>query len=217
MKRIRVLVADDHEIVRRGLRATVEAHPDWEVVGEARNGREAVELSLQLRPHIVVLDVSMPELNGLEATRRLREQMPSTRILVLTVHESEQIVREVLKAGAQGYLLKSDAGHELEKAIEALIDDKPFFTSKVAHMVLNGFLQTEKKESAGLPAETLSAREKEIVQHIAEGKSNKEVAALLGISVKTVETHRTNIMRKLDLHSVTELVLYAVRNKLIQL
>jgi DNA-binding NarL/FixJ family response regulator len=218
MTKIRIFIADDHEIVRRGLRATLEAEPDVELIGEASNGREAVTRVNELQPDIVVMDVGMPELNGLEATRQIRAVSPSVRVLILTVHESEQVVREVLDAGAQGYLLKSDAGRDLVHAVRALIEDKPFFTSKVARMVLQGFLRrpagNEEKEPS--TATQLSMREREIVQLLAEGKSNKEVAQLLGISVKTAETHRTNIMRKLEMHSITDLVRYAIRNKMVE-
>jgi DNA-binding NarL/FixJ family response regulator len=218
MTKIRIFVADDHEIVRRGLRATLQAEPEIELIGEASNGREAVARVNELQPDLVIMDVGMPELNGLEATRQIHAVSPAVRVLILTVHESEQVVREVLDAGAQGYLLKSDAGRDLVHAVHALLEDKPFFTSKVARMVLQGFLRRpageEAKESS--TGTQLSMREREIVQLLSEGKSNKEVAQLLGISVKTAETHRTNIMRKLELHSITDLVRYAIRNKMVE-
>jgi DNA-binding NarL/FixJ family response regulator len=218
MRKFRIFIADDHEIVRRGLRATLDAEPDFELVGEASNGRDAVSKITELKPDIVVMDVGMPELNGLEATRQIHDVSPSVRVLILTVHESDQVVREVLDAGAQGYLLKSDAGRDLVHAVRALMEDKPFFTSKVARMVLKGFLRHQQgaEEEENSTGSQLSMREREIVQMLSEGKSNKEVAQALGISVKTAETHRTNIMRKLEIHSITDLVRYAIRNKIVE-
>jgi len=217
MSGMRILIADDHEVVRRGMRVLLESQPGWEVVGEAANGRQAVEMAMALRPDVVVLDITMPELNGLEATRQMREAVPQTQVLVLTVHESEQVVREVLDAGARGYVLKSDAGRDLIAAVDALRQHKPFFTSSVATMVLEGYLQGPERAAPGeAPARRLTSRECEVVQLIAEGRTNKEVAETLGISVKTAEAHRTNVMRKLDLHSVSELVRYAVRNKMVE-
>jgi DNA-binding NarL/FixJ family response regulator len=172
-------------------------------------------MAASLKPAVVVLDVTMPELNGLEAARQILAAAPETRVLILSVHESEQIVREVLEAGAQGYLLKSDAGRELIKAIDALLGNKPYFTSTVARMVLDGFLKAPQAQAFSDETGQLSAREREIVQLLAEGRTNKEVAAALGISVKTAETHRSNIMQKMGFHSVTELVRYAIRNKMI--
>jgi DNA-binding NarL/FixJ family response regulator len=215
MSKLRLIIADDHEIVRRGLRAAIEELPQCEIVAEAKNGQDAVTLARELQPDVVVLDLSMPELNGLEATRQIRRFLPSAQVLILTVHESEQVVREVLDAGAQGYLLKSDAGRDLVAALEALAQKKPFFTSKVAHMVLEGYLN---RDAAIPPVEAtcrLSDRERQIVQLLAEGKSNKEVAASLYISVRTVETHRNNIMRKMDFRSITDLVRYAIRNNIV--
>jgi len=212
---VQVLLADDHELVRRGLKSVLAERPDWVVVGEAADGRQAVQLAARHQPQVVVLDFAMPELNGLETTRQILAAHPDTRILILSMHESEQIVREVLQAGAQGYLLKSDAGRELVKAIEALLDNKTYFTSSVAQMVLQGFLTApaeETREDGG----RLSPREREIVQLLAEGRSNKEVAAALGISVKTAETHRARVMQKMGFHSITELVRYAIRNRMIE-
>lgn len=208
-----ILIADDHELLRRGLVATLAEHGDWEVVGEAGTGRAAVEMAMKLNPSVVILDVSMPELNGLEATRQILANLPSTRVLILTMHESEYLVRDVLDAGAQGYLLKSDAWRDLIAAVEALLQDRPFFTSKVARMVLEGYLRPSEKEAEPSP---LSAREREIIQLLAEGYSNKEVADRLGISAKTAETHRTNIMRKMGFRSITDLVRYAIRNNIIE-
>ena len=213
----RILVADDHEVVRRGLCGLLGAQPDWEICGEASNGREAVEKALQLKPDVVILDVGMPMLNGLEATRQILKANPHIKILVLTLHDADQVVQEVLNAGARGFLLKSDAARDLVAAVEALRRDKIYFTPKVASMVLNGYLR---RDGTPAPPETrgrsrLTPREREIVQLLAEGKSSKEVAVALGLSVKTAETHRSNIMRKLELHSVSDLVLYAVRNNIV--
>jgi len=211
MSRLRILLADDHEMVRKGLRATIEGQDAWEVCGEARTGREAVAKATALRPHIVVMDFAMPELNGLEATRQIRAAVPETEILILSMHESEKLVGELLAAGARGYLLKTDAGESLVAALEALSEHKPYFTPKVSAVVLRGFLNPETQESP-----ELTPREREIVQLIAEGKATKEIADVLGISVKTAETHRTNLMRKLDLHSTADVVRYAIRNQIVQ-
>jgi DNA-binding NarL/FixJ family response regulator len=211
----RIVVADDHEIVRRGLCALLRNQPDWEVCGEASDGREAVEQALTLKPAVVILDIGMPNLNGLEAARQILKADPQIKVLILTLHDSDQVVQDVLNVGARGFLLKTDAARDLVVAVEALRRNKVYFTPKVAAMVLDGFLR--KKESAsGTPVRSrLTPREREIVQLLAEGKSSKEVAVALGLSVKTVETHRSNIMRKLDLHSVSDLVLYAVRNNIV--
>lgn len=215
MKQTRILIADDHEVVRRGLRALLEMRPDWEVCGEAVTGRQAVEEVRRLAPDIVIMDISMPEMNGLEATRQISKMSLKTQTLILSVHDSEQLAHEALEAGARGYVLKSDAGRELLDAVEALCQHKPFFTARVSEMVLEGYLKggAEINKEALNP---LTAREREIVQLLAEGKSNKEIADLLEISVKTVETHRSHIMSKLNLHSLSDLVRYAVRNQLVQ-
>jgi DNA-binding NarL/FixJ family response regulator len=211
----RILLVDDHEIIRNGLRSVLDSRKDFEIVGEATTGREAVREVERLRPDVVVMDISMPELNGLEAVRQIVKLAPRTEVLVLTMHESEDLVREVLEAGARGYLLKSDASGKLIAAIDALRVHKPFFTPKVNEAVLMGYLggKPPKGERSG---GRLTPREREIVQLLAEGLTNKEVAAKLNISVKTAETHRTNIMRKIDLHSVSEVVRYAVRNHIIE-
>ncbi len=213
----RILLADDHEVVRRGLCALLRAQPEWEVCGEASDGREAVDKALKLNPEVVILDIGMPNLNGLEATRQILKANPQIKVLILTLHDSDQIVQEVLNAGARGFLLKSDAARDLVAAVEALRRNKIYFTPKVASMVLQGYLR---RDNTGAAPETpsrsrLTPREREIVQLLAEGKSSKEVAVALGLSVKTAETHRSNIMRKLELHSVTDLVLYAVRNNIV--
>jgi DNA-binding NarL/FixJ family response regulator len=214
----RIMVADDHEVVRRGLCALLQAQPDWEICGEAGDGREALEKAQKLKPDVVILDIGMPSLNGLEATRQILKVMPQTKVLILTLHDSDQVVREVLNAGARGFLLKSDAARDLVAAVEALRRDKTYFTSKVAAMVLEGYLKNGTPGAQAAAPQTrnrLTPREREIVQLLAEGKSTKEVAVALGLSVKTAETHRSNIMRKLELHSVSDLVLYAVRNNIV--
>jgi DNA-binding NarL/FixJ family response regulator len=214
MTKARILIADDHDLFRRGVKATVSEVPGWTVVAEASDGLEAVRLTEALAPDVAVLDMSMPQLNGLEAARRIREVAPRTRVLMLTAHDTEQLVREVLDAGAQGFLLKSDAGRMLVTALEALLDDRPFFTSKVARLLVDGYLRGRDAREA--QSARLSPRERHIVQLLAEGKSNKDVARLLDISVKTVETHRSNIMRKMGFASLSDLVRYAVRNGIVE-
>jgi DNA-binding NarL/FixJ family response regulator len=210
----RILVADDHEVVRKGLIAFLKQKPEWQLCGEACNGREAIEQAAQLMPDLVVMDISMPGLNGLEATDQIVRANPSIKVLVLTLHDSEDLIRDVLNAGARGFLLKSDSVCELEAAIEALLRNKTYFTSKVSAMVLEGYLRGGTPFAAN--RNPLTPREREVVQLLAEGSSTKEVAVALGLAVKTAETHRSNIMRKLHLHSVSDLVLYAVRNNIVQ-
>jgi DNA-binding NarL/FixJ family response regulator len=216
MGAFRILIADDHEVVRKGLCALLQAEPGWEVCGEAADGREATEKIRELKPDVSILDIGMPGLNGLEATRQILKDDPRAKVLILTFHDSDQVVRDVLNAGARGFLLKSDAARDLVVAIEALRRDKTYFTSKVAAMVLEGYLKGGTKAApVAVGRDRLTPREREVVQLLAEGKSTKEVAVALGLSVKTAETHRSNIMRKLQLHSVSDLVLYAVRNNIV--
>jgi DNA-binding NarL/FixJ family response regulator len=215
---LRIFIADDHEVVRKGLISLLEAQPDWQVCGEAGDGREAIEKAAELKPDVLILDIGMPGLNGLEATRQILKVNPNAKILILTLHDSDSVVREVLNAGARGFLLKSDAARDLVAAVEALRRDKTYFTSKVAAMVLEGYLKGGNGAAASaaqVGRNRLTPREREIVQLLAEGKSTKEVAVTLGLSVKTAETHRSNIMRKLQIHSVSDLVLYAVRNNIV--
>jgi DNA-binding NarL/FixJ family response regulator len=213
---IRILVADDHDIVRKGLTSLLANRPDWQVCAEASNGREAVNMAEKFRPNVAILDLSMPELNGLEATRQIRLRVPETEILVFSMYENEQFVRNLLAAGARGYVLKSDIATQLLTAVETVARHKPFFTSDVAEKVLEGFLKlgNTSEETDGRSG-VLTAREREIVQLLAESKSNKEIANALGISVKTVQTHRATIMRKLGINSIVELVHYAIRNNLV--
>lgn len=216
MTKLRILVADDHEVVRAGVRSLLESQPDCEVCGEAVTGRQAVALAQRLKPDVVVLDITMPELNGLEATRQIVKTVPDAQVLILSIHESEQLVREIVDAGAHGYVLKSDAGRELAAAVRALRQRERFFTSRVAQIALQAHRNKDcASPTEPLPSSALTSREREVLQLLAEGKSNKEVAVALGISVATVETHRTKIMYKLDLHSITELVHYAIRHKII--
>ena len=216
-KTVRILIVDDHDIIRRGLKQLLTARSGWEICGEAKTGREAVALAEQLRPEIVILDISMPDLNGLEAARRIHKLLPKTGILILTLHFSDQLVRDIVEAGARAYIMKSDADRDLVSAVEALANHRTFFTPRAAEMLLNGFSrESSGAEPQALPRDRLTSREREIVQLLAEGKSSKEVAVALGISVKTAETHRANIMRKLELHSVSEVVRYAVKNQIIE-
>lgn len=214
---MRILVADDHDIIRRGLKELLTSRPGWEVCAEAKTGREAVTLAEQLKPDVVVMDISMPDLNGLEAARKIRKSLPKCEILILTLHFSDQLVREIVEAGVRAYIMKSDADRDLVAAVEALSNHRPFFTARAADMLLDGFVRPHATvDPDAVIRNRLTAREREIVQLLAEGKSSKEVAVSLGISVKTAETHRANIMRKLELHSVSELVRYAVRNQIIE-
>jgi DNA-binding NarL/FixJ family response regulator len=212
-KGLRILVADDHELVRRGIRGLLRAQRGWKVAGEAVNGREAVEKANKLKPDVAIVDVSMPDLDGLQATRQIREVTPNTEVVVLTMHESDQMVRRVLEAGALGYVLKSDLAAHLVKAVKVVSAGKLFLTPTVSDIVLKGFLKTRNQPD---PLENSQARptsrEVEIIRLLAEGKANKKIAAELGITIRTVETHRANIMLKLGLHSLTELIHYAIRH-----
>jgi DNA-binding NarL/FixJ family response regulator len=215
MSALRILIADDHSVVRAGLRALLESRQGWEVSAEASDGRDAVEKAAKLKPDVAVLDIGMPLLNGVEATHRIRTASPTTEILILTMHESDDLVQQVIQAGARGYILKDDADRVLIAAVEAASQHKPYFSTRISTAVPD--------DSAASPSDTpkptrarLTPREREILQLLAEGKSNKEVAGLLGISVNTAEAHRANIMLKLGVHSLAELVHYAIRNKIIK-
>ncbi len=208
---VRILLADDHVIVRRGLRSLLEARHDFAVCAEAGDGRDAVDQAAKHKPDVAVLDVSLPILNGIEATRQIRRNSPTTEILIFTMHDNDELISEVLHAGARGYLLKSEADDQIINAVNTLVRHRPFFSSQVSETLLDKFNSGTTGHS-----NVLTAREREIVQLIAEGNSNKKIALLLDISVKTVETHRSSAMRKLEIRSTAELVRYAVRNKLIQ-
>ena len=217
MKSLRIIIADDHDLMRRGIKGLILSHPNWEVCGEAQTGREAVTKAEQQKPDVVILDISMPDLNGVEAARRIRKASPNTEVLILSAHYSDQLIREIVEAGARGYIVKSDSDRDLVIAVETLANHKPFFTPRATEVILGNFNTGGQRTK--VPDEIrdrLTSREREIVQLLAEGKSSKEVANSLCISVKTVETHRANIMHKLQLHTVTELVRYAVRNQIIE-
>jgi DNA-binding NarL/FixJ family response regulator len=208
---LRILVADDHQVVRTGLRTLLESHRGWQVCAEASDGRDAVDQVAKLKPDVAILDIAMPLLNGVEATRQIHKLVPDTKILILTMHDSELLVQEVIEAGARGYILKDDADHNLLAAVEALQYGKTYISPRVSQAL------AKTSFSPGRPSRSrLTPREREVLQLLAEGKSNKEVAEFLSISVKTAEAHRANIMLKLDLHSISALVRYAVRNKIIQ-
>jgi DNA-binding NarL/FixJ family response regulator len=216
-KSLRILVADDHDILRRGLKQLLTAHAGWQVCAEARTGREAVSLAEEHKPDIVVIDISMPDLNGLEAARRIRKALPKTGIVILTLHFSDQLVKDIVEAGARAYVMKADADRDLVNAVEAISNHRTFFTAQAAEMLLSDFSdRIAAPQPPANPRSRLTSREREIVQLLAEGKSSKEVAVVLGISVKTAETHRANIMRKLQVHSVSELVRYAIKNSIIE-
>jgi len=205
------LIADDKEVVRSGLRKILEAQPNWEVVAEAGDGKDAIHKAAETRPDVAVLDYSLPLVNGIEATRQIRARLPKTEVLIFTMHDNETLIQELLKAGARGYLLKSDAKRHLIGAIESLASHKPFFTAKVSEALLDSFLARPSREGS-----TLTNRERGVVQLIAEGHTNKQIANILNISLKTVETHRAAIMRKLNLSSSAALVRYAIRNRIVE-
>lgn len=213
MSKYRILIADDHEVVRQGLRAVVNSHPSWEVCGEASDGWEAVAKAAELKPDVVALDIGMPNLNGLDAARQILRTEPRQKILFLTIYESEEVARSAMEAGARGLLLKSDAAKELLTAMETLQRNSTYFRTKASQTCmesdLRGNYRSQKKQ-------VLTRRERQVIQLLAEGKSTKEVATVLDLSVKTAETHRSNIMGKLGLHSISEVVLYAVRNNIVQ-
>jgi DNA-binding NarL/FixJ family response regulator len=214
-RKLRILVADDHELVRRGIRELLRARRGWTVVGEAMNGREAVEGASRLKPDVAIVDISMPDLDGLQATRQIREASPSTEVVVLTMHESDQMVRRVLDAGALAYVLKSDLATHLVKAVKAVSAGKLFLTPRVSDIILKGFLKTGSQADSRDSQDQPTPRELEIIRLLALGKANKEIAAELGITLRTVETHRARIMLKLGLHSLVELIHYAIRHNIV--
>jgi DNA-binding NarL/FixJ family response regulator len=217
MKTVRILIADDHDLMRRGVRTLLEPHPGWEICGEATTGREAVAKAEELKPNIVILDISMPDLNGVDAAKRIKKASPDTEVLIFSAHYSDQLIREILEAGVRGYIVKSDSDRDLVIAVESLAKKKPFFTSRATEVMLTSFSDGGPKQDVSEPLrDRLTTREREIVQLLAEGKSSKDVASSLNISVKTAETHRANIMRKLQIHTVSELVRYAIRNQIVE-
>ncbi len=215
---LRILLADDHELTRSGLRYLLEKHEDWSVCGEASNGRLAVEMAEKLRPDFAILDMSMPEMNGLEATRQILKKQPQLNILIFTMHETERVIVDVMEAGARGVVLKSDVGENMVAAVESISKGRRFFTSRVAETVVEAYLSKRLEGEKDDPASQfiLTTREREVVQLLAEGKSNKEVADRLGISARTAEGHRSEIMRKLKLGSLADLVRFAIRNGIVQ-
>lgn len=215
---LRILLADDHDLTRAGVRYLLEKREGWTVCGEASNGRMAVEMAEKLRPDFAVLDMSMPELNGLEATRQILKNQPQTKILIYTMHETEKIIVDVLDAGAHGVVLKSDAGDNMVAAVESIARGRKFFTSRVAETVVDAYLSKRNAaKNIDPPSQiVLTTREREVVQLLAEGKANKEVADRLGISPRTAEGHRSEVMRKLKLSSLAELIRYAIRNGIVQ-
>ena len=218
IKELRILVADDHELVRHGIRGILRARRGWRVIGEAGNGQEAVEKTDKLKPDVAILDVSMPDLDGLQATRKIRAASPNTKVVVLTMHESDQMVHQVLDAGALGYVLKSDLAANLVKAVEDASAGRLFLTPRVSDIVLKGFLKNGNQAGASEPSSAKpTPREVQIIRLLAEGKANKVIAANLGITIRTVETHRARIMVKLGLHSLAGLVHYAIRQKIVTL
>ncbi len=213
-KKLRILIADDHELIRIGIRSILSARRDWIVVAEAHNGAQAVEKAETLQPDLAILDITMPNPDGLELTRLIQQAAPKCKVLILTMHESDEMVRRVLEAGARGYVLKSDLADHLVKAVQSVSRGKIYLTPKVSEIVLQGFLQTEKQpvHAEGV-APHPTPREAEILRYLAEGQSSKQIASALDISSRTVEAHRTNIMRKFGLHSLAELIRYAVSNE----
>jgi DNA-binding NarL/FixJ family response regulator len=212
---MRILLADDHDVVRRGLKALLQEHAGWEICGEAMSGREAVELARAMQPDIAIIDMMMPDLNGLEVTREIRKTSERTQVLIFTMHHNEMLIHEVLEAGARGYLLKTDAEQHIITAIETLLRGQPYFSAQISGTVLEGYLRSGRRaESDRARMPRLTPREREIIQLLAEGHRNKKIAQILGISTKTVETHRTALMRKISVKSIVELVRYAIRNNL---
>lgn len=216
MANLRLLIADDHTLVRNGLKKILETRPEWEVVAEAGNGREAVRLAADLKPDVAILDVSMPQLNGIEATRQLVKRQPNIRVLILSMHAEEAYIVQALKAGAKGYLLKDSADVELLRAVAAIAGGASYFSPAVSKVLLDDYVRHLAEKGVTDRFELLSEREREILQLIAEGHSNKEIAALLSVSPVTVETHRSHILQKLDIHNTAELVLFAVRRGVVR-
>ena len=216
MKKLRILIADDHEVVREGARALIEHEPDWEVCGVAANGREAVALATELKPDVVIVDMTMPELDGVQVVRQIKRALPQTEMLVFSAHESESVIAEVFAAGAKSYIRKADAGRHLISALRSLQQHKPYFTDEVSEVLFARFLTGIGKKQDPAASEKLSTREREIIRLLAEGKTNKENARALGIRIRTIETHRATVMRKLRLDSLADLVRYAIRNGIVE-
>jgi two-component system response regulator NreC len=213
---LRILIADDHEVVREGMRLLIEHEPGWEVCGIAITGQEAVETAKKLKPEVVVLDMTMPELDGLQALRQIKQALPNTEIMIFSAHHSEEVIEQLFDAGAKSYIQKSDAGRHLVAAIKSLAEHKPFFTPEISQILFAKFFSAGASKKQYGPEHSLTEREREIVRLLAEGHSNKEVASCLGISIRTAETHRATLMRKLDINSLAALVRYAIRNNIIE-
>src|ERR1700730_7142759 len=212
---LRILIADDHEVVRKGMRALIEHEAGWEVCGIAINGQEAVDTAKKLKPEVVVLDMTMPELDGLEALRQIKQALPNTEVMIFSAHHSEEVIEQLFDAGAKSYIQKSDAGRHLVAAIRSLAEHKPFFTPEISQILFSKFLSVNPWKKQGAQKHTLTDRERDVVRLLAQGSSNKEVAKTLGVSVRTAETHRGVLMRKLGLDSLAALVRYAIRNNII--
>jgi len=214
---LKILLVDDHTIVRQGLKALLEAHAGFIIVGEAENGREAVKKAQELNPDIVIMDIAMPVLNGLEATRQIKRALPDTKVLALTMYNDEEYVFQILKSGASGYLIKETAANELIAAILSLQKGNPFFSPSISRKIMESYLNEDEDKKTKGESDKLTNREKEVLQLIAEGYTNNEIANLMNISVKTVETHRAHVMSKLDIHDVAGLIKYAIRKGLVVL
>jgi two-component system response regulator NreC len=215
MRPVRILVADDHEVVREGMRALIEHEPGWHVCGSAANGQEAVHTAKKVKPHVAVLDLAMPDLDGLEALRQIKRALPNTEVVIFSAHHSEEVIEQLFEAGAKSYIQKSDAGRYLVAAIRSLAEHKPFFTREISEVLFAKFIFTDSTKRQNGQQQTLTTREREVVRLLARGSSNKEVAHSLGISIRTAETHRATLMRKLGLDSLAALVRYAIRNNII--
>jgi DNA-binding NarL/FixJ family response regulator len=215
MRRLKILVADDHELMRTGVRALIEQEPEWQVCGTATNGQEAVDAARKLKPDVVILDMTMPELDGLEALRGIKRALPNTEVVIFSAHHSEEVIGQLFEAGAKSYIQKSDAGRYLVAAIKSIADHRPFFTSEISQVLFAKFLSGSAGKKQNGQEHTVTSRERDVVRLLAGGNSNKEVANCLGISIRTAETHRATLMRKLGLESLAALVRYAIRNNII--
>jgi DNA-binding NarL/FixJ family response regulator len=215
MRRLKILVADDHEVMRTGVRALIEQEPEWQVCGTATNGQEAVDAARKLKPDVVILDMTMPELDGLEALREIKRALPNTEVVIFSAYHSEEVIEQLFDAGAKSYVQKSDASRHLVAAIKSLAEHKPFFTSEISQILFAKFLSGSAGKKQNGQEHTVTSRERDVVRLLAGGNSNKEVANCLGISIRTAETHRATLMRKLGLESLAALVRYAIRNNII--
>jgi two-component system, NarL family, response regulator NreC len=216
MRRLRILIADDHEVMRTGVRALIEQEPEWQVCGTATNGQEAVDAARKQKPDVVILDMTMPELDGLEALREIKRALPNTEVVIFSAYHSEEVIGQLFEAGAKSYVQKSDVSRHLVTAIKSLAEHKPFFTSEISQILFAKFLSGSAGKKQNVQEHTVTSRERDVVRLLAGGNSNKEVANCLGISIRTAETHRATLMRKLGLESLAALVRYAIRNNIIE-